>query len=419
MTFVLFVLPFAMGTLTEILHLPGAVRYLMDLILAVFCIIMIKNRFFVINPKVKPLTILVFVFMMYTLVVYAFNFQSPFYYLWGFRNNFRCFIAFFVYVTYVCGREARSWLKLLDVLFWVQLVLIVIQFFAFDVRGDLLGGLFGITEHTNGYTTMLLCIVVSKSLLSTFSQTEKVWLCVLKCLASLFISSMTEIKFFSVMFVVILVASACITKLSKRKVFIVLAGIAGVLVFSSVLVYWYDEFENYLSFESLWELATKDNYSSQNDLNRLSAIFVLIENYVENPLQQLFGMGLGNCDMSSVPIFNSVFYQTHSYLHYTWFYYVMLFMETGFVGLGLYLSFFVICFIRARKIMKRGNGDPMFCRLAMLTSLVCTCLVFYNASLRIEAGYTAFFILSLPFLEDTEQYGGIRQNIDQNKTDLI
>lgn len=401
--FFIIVLPFAIGFLTEVLRIPDFIRFSLDLVLAYFFVVFVMNRYMVVQRTVRPLLILVAIFFAYTLIVYLFNFQSPFYYIWGLRNNFRFYVAFFSFVSFLNEDSAIDLLKLLDILFWINFAVTLVQFFFMDVKQDYLGGLFGTTGGTNGYTLLFLCIIISKSLLSTFNENENPWICVMKCFASLLIAAMAEMKFYYFIFILLLAITTVLTGFSKRKLVILIAAGFGVVIGASLLTFWFDRFDNFLSLESIWESATKENYSSNNDLNRLSAIYVLTRDHVTNTVQQLFGMGLGNCDVSDLSIFNSSFYQNNSYLHYTWFSSAMLFLETGFVGLALYILFFVLCFRHAFLQIKSNIGNKLFCQMAIVMSVICVIMIFYNSSLRIEAGYMAYFILALPFIRQSRE----------------
>ena len=80
----------------------------------------------------------------------------------------------------------------------------------------------------------------------------------------------------------------------------------------------------------------------------------------------------------------------------------MIFMETGFLGLGLFWAFFVLCIVHSLKYLKNGTGNKMFCQLGVLMGVLCLAISLYNASLRIEAGYMAYFVLALPFMVSEE-----------------
>ena len=85
----------------------------------------------------------------------------------------------------------------------------------------------------------------------------------------------------------------------------------------------------------------------------------------------------------------------------------MLFLETGFVGLAIYISFFVICCVYSIRQLRNGQGNRLFCQMGIIVSVLCVILLFYNASMRTEPAYMAYFILSLPFLARTEKINNV------------
>ena len=116
-------------------------------------------------------------------------------------------------------------------------------------------------------------------------------------------------------------------------------------------------------------------------------------------------MGIGNCDTSAFAICNTPFYRAHEYLHYNWFSSAFLLLETGYVGLILNLFFYILVGIMAIKKMKLNHGNKMFCRMAVIFSVMCLILTFYNSTLRKEVGYIAYFALSLPFIDSSRGDG--------------
>ncbi len=403
MIFVILLFPFVYGFLTQVLPLPGAIRFSLDAIIVfLFVGFFIKNRF-TIKRNVLPLFVLIALFFTYTLIVYAINFQSPFYYVWGVRNLFRFYAAFLIFVSFLDEDYANVLLKWLDVLFFLNAIVSVFQFFVLGVRQDFLGGLFGVSGGTNGYTLIFFTIVICKSLLSTFNGTENPVLCICKCIVSLLIAAMAEMKFYFFAFILILALTSVFTRLTKRKLIILIGASLAVVVGSALLTYIFGSWESFLTWESFVHYATKEHYSSQKDLNRLSAIPTLMEHYVTEPARQIFGFGLGNCDTSQISIFNSVFYRQYSYLNYTWLTSAMLFLETGFVGLILYALFFVVCVVYCFQKLKRNTGNRLFCQMGIIISIFSLVLMFYNSTLRIEAAYVIYFVLSLPFLSSKQE----------------
>ncbi len=402
MVLAFFIMPFALAFLTEFIGLPSFVRYLMDALVLSLVVLLFFRKQVIIPQKLKPMFWLVVIFFAYVLIGYFFNYQSIFYFVWGTRNTFRFYFAFLVFVSYVTQEDAEKWLQFLDVAFWVNWVVLIYQFFVLHAHQDLLGGIFGVNASANGYMLVFFVMVIGKALIQTFNGDGGYFYCTLKCAASLVIAAMAEMKFYYFVFVIMLIVATVITRPSRSKMVFLFVAFISVSAAAYLLTLFYTEFADFFSLKNLWELATKENYSSNNDLNRLSAISTLLKNNIIGGANSLFGMGLGNCDTSDVSIFNSTFYQNFSFLHYQWFTFVMIFMETGFLGLGLFWAFFVLCIVRSLKYLKNGTGNKMFCQLGVLMGVLCIVISLYNASLRIEAGYMAYFVLALPFMVSGE-----------------
>lgn len=386
--------------------LPGPISYIKytpDGILIIMLALCLVRKKVIIKRELQSIVRIVIVFFLYCLLSYLPQYQSVAYFLWGFRNIFRFYIAFFLFCTYLNQADTNTWFKVMDFLFWINAGLSLLQFFFLGISGDYLGGIFGIQGASNGFTLCFMSIVVSKSLLEAFNGNESFSLSIVKCVVSILVAAMAEMKFYYFVLLFLLVGTAGITRFSGRKVFFLILSLVAVMFGAVLLVEWFG-FGGFLSFEGLWEAAVKENYSSVGDINRLSAIPSLCRRIVTNPVQQFLGLGLGNCDTSSFAICNTPFYQNYGYLHYTWFTSAILFLETGFIGLGIYTSVFIACFFQAYSRTKTKTGNLMHNQLAILISILCVILIFYNSSLRIESGYMMYFVLALPFIrQDSEK----------------
>ncbi|MBQ9859806.1 MAG: hypothetical protein IJO76_03900 [Clostridia bacterium] len=400
--FLIALLPFTFSFLVELLGLPGVVRFVADfLILVCMVAVLLKSSS---QGKVSvardtaPFSCLIAVFLLYTFVSYLFNFQSVFYYIWGMRNNFRFYVAFLIFISFFKERHALNLLKLFDYLFWLHFAVSCVQFFILGYQQDYLGGLFGVEKGCNSYVIVFLIIVVLKSLLSFMNGEEKTSACLLRCGAALFISALAELKVFFIMFILIMIGSAIFTSFSiKKTILLILAGVMLMIAYT-VLVSLFDSFENFLSFDYLFEQLFKDNYTSSEDLGRFTAIPQICDTFLTSFSDQAFGMGLGNCDTSTIPLFNTAFYDAYVDIHYSIFSVSFIFLETGFVGLTLFTVFFVAVFVYSLVNFRKKRGNKFFNQMGLIMSLLCLIIMFYNSSLRTEAGYIAYFIMALPFI---------------------
>ncbi len=400
-TFVLFFFPFIMAFLLEFLKLPSFVKYITDVMYLGGVLLAASGRSAFIRKKHAPFVMFTVVLLIYTLLIYLLNFQTPLYYLWGVRNTFRFYAAFMLFAVMLDEDDASGCLKFMDGVFWINAVVSAFQFFVLGHRQDFLGGIFGVEKGCNSYTIIFFAIVLTKSLLRFMNKEEKAWLCLMKCAVALLISAMAELKFFFILFVVILLFCTVMTRFSFRKAAVLIAAALILMLSGSLLPLIFGE-SRALTVENIIENVFSSNYSTAKDLGRFTAIPTIARDFLTTPLKQLFGLGLGNCDTSSFDMFTSSFYRSHSYLNYNWFSSAFLFLETGVVGLTAYLSFFVLCFILARRQIKKGANE-LFCRIGMIMSVVCFILVFYNSSLRTEIAYMAFFALALPFISPSEK----------------
>ena len=391
-------LPLTWGMIFQFLSLPAFVKYTADVAWIGLLCCMVFRRTINIDKKIFPLVILVASFFLYCLVMYLLNYQSIIYFLWGMRNNFRFYVLFFAVVLYFLESDADKSFQILDVLFWVNVPITLIQYFVLHYKQDFLGGIFGVESGANASTIIFFTIVLSRSMLKYMERKESFALCASKCVVALFFSALAELKFFFVFFIIIMVMSAFLTSFSWRKL-LIFTVCAVLIFFTSTLLVTLFDFEGFMSFEKIWEAATQEHYSSDKTVNRLSAIPTLSEMLVPKFKDRLFGFGLGNCDTSSFSICNTPFYQTYGYLRYSFFSAAFLFLEVGYIGLLLYVLFFAFAFLLIMNRIKRGLCNELHGRIALVMIVLSIVLVVYNSSLRAEAGYMVFFVLALPFID--------------------
>lgn len=396
--------PFTFGFLFDFLGLPDVFKFLLDFMwFALLCVFFLK-KYVHLQREIIPLFIITLIFFIYTFVLYLINYQSIFYYLWGFRNNFRFYIFFFGLCLLLTKENAEALLKLFDILFWINAVVTIVQYFALGYNQDRLGGIFGIEVGVNAHTIIFFIIVLSRSILLYMSRAESAFACFSKCIVALLISALAELKVFFIIFMIILGLSALLTEFTWRK-FLLLAIGAVVAIFFSILLSTLFDFDNSLSLKFIWELATQEHYTTQGTLNRLSAIPVLARTMLKDFSERLFGFGLGNCDTSSIAIFNTPFFESYSGLRYHWFSCAFLFLETGYIGILIYTSFFVSCYISLRKKLKERKGNVLFSQMAVIIIAISVILFFYNGSLRTESAYMIYFVLALPFIDNVKRNG--------------
>lgn len=398
---ILILMPFTFATLNELLGLPWALRYLMDV---TWCLLLV---YVAVSGRRGPqvLRIWIWLFLIYTFLTYLPQWQSPLYYLWGLRNNFRFYAAFFAVSAFLKQSDVDDYWKLFDKLFWVDTVVSLYQFFALGIDSDQLGGLFSTETGGNGYTNIFFLIIVTKSIVFYLEKREKIGVCLAKCGASLVIAAMAELKFFFLEFVIVIALAVLFTSFSWRKVTIIAVSVIGVLLGTAMLADLFGSDSDWFTLKWMYALASDDTgYTASGDLNRLTAIPQISELWLSNGWQQMFGLGLGNCDTSSFVFINTPFYEAFGNMHYTWISYAMMYLETGWIGLMFYWGFFVLAFFAIYRLERRCEGvSKYYCRIARIVAVLCVGISMYNSSLRTEAAYMAYFVLAVPFAMNRQQ----------------
>ena len=405
LTWLIVVFPFLFGLLNDFLGLPWAIRYVLDMAWCALLIYMLcYNRHFQFKP-IRGILSLVILFFAYTVAVYLVEFQSPLYYLWGFRNNFRVYVALFAFALFLSSRDIEDFLSWFDKIFWINVVVSLLQFFVWGYKGDRLGGIFGTETGANGYTHLYFTIVITKSVLSYLQKQESTWNCVSKCSAAMLVAALAELKFFIAEFALILVLALLFTDFTWRKLWVIIGGTVAFIGCVALLGVVFPGFKGFFSIERLYEYAaSKQGYTGYGDLNRLNAIPQINEQWLTGWSQRLFGFGLGNCDTSNFALVNTPFYKTYGHMHYNWFSYAFMYLECGWIGLVFYFSFFVMTYAKAMKASKRALGkEKVYCMLASIMAICCMLTSIYNGSLRTEMGYMAYFVLSFPYILEREK----------------
>lgn len=398
----IFFFPAVQAFLTELLPIPDAIKFLCDGFLVLLLLKLFSQRFTKIDNYSMPFVVIVGLFFFITLVGYLFNYQSVFYYLWGLRNNIRMFIAFFAFAYLADWEDAKGWIKALDVLFVINFAVVILQYFS-GYGQDYIGGIFGTSKGCNGSLLIFLCIVFAKTILSFMRGEEKMSKCIFVSVASLLVSTLSELKMFFILFILILFMASFVTAHSIKKTLFFAFGAVLVVLFSTLLTVLYKDFTDFLSFDSLIKALTDTGYATDEDIGRFTALPVISQRFLPGFFKKLFGLGLGNCDSSSLSMFNTPFFESHQTVHYSYFSYAFLFLETGFVGLALYASFFVASFFVSRKLKKLEMADEFACQMSIILSVISLILLVYNSSLRMEIGFMLFFVLALPIISANEQ----------------
>lgn len=378
-------------------EMNNIIKYSIDALLVMTTIVVFSR--FKLNKISKSMIIYVTIFITMAFIVYMFNFQSIINFFWGMRNNFRFYLFFILCLVGMKETDINYYEKFFDILFWFNAPICFVQYFILGYSMDNIGGIFGVKSGCNGYLNIFLVIIVTRVIIRYISKETSIINLVAVIITSILIGAIAELKFFYVELAIIMMLSVLITNFSFRKLMIIIISIVAIIVGTTLLVKIFPNWEGAFSFDKMLEISsTEEGYTGTGDLNRLNSIQVLSENILKQPLDRLFGIGIGNADYSTnIETLQSQFYKTYRKLHYTWMSVSFMFVECGYAGLALFEGFFVLIFAKLRKLKKQKPEYKTSINTSIVLAIMAIVISIYNSSLRTEAGYMIYLFLALPF----------------------
>ena len=387
--------------LTYTLGLPRSLLYIGDLLTIWTFLYALKVRQKFVVPK-SFLYIILFTFV--GILGAIINSEPVFFVICGLRNSLR--YVLFLYSCYVLLQKSDldRVFRLLWVIFWISVPLCTIERFFVSypsgtIVGDMVGGIFWNYSGCNLPLNVILCICLCQATIEYFASKISVFKFTVVCICALYMSATAELKVFIFEFIVIILFAAVNQKIRWNKIIVL---IIGAFVFSNIVTLFvalnssssYD-YSSIFTINGFLEYATRSSgYNGTGDLNRLTGVSTIATDIFNNDLKRiLIGIGIGNAEYTNY--FSSNFYLWYSYLNYQWFHMIWMFIETGLLGILLYLLFFISIFRKAcRSKIKDLNMTTT--KIMIVVMLI---LFVYNISLRSEAsGYLLFLLLSIPYI---------------------
>ena len=393
-------IPFLFFLLMGLLGLPSLIKYTIDIAWIYLLVCVIKHSSNNLSRDVQKLMAVIVVFFGICLVSFFVNFQSILYFLWGFRNNARVFVFFFACVFYIHPKTAQAVVRSMETVFWLNFIVVLVQHFLLGYEGDYLGGIFGVERGCNGYLDILLIIVSTKVILEMTNKRRSLFSSLTTIAAAMVIAVLAETKVYIIQLAIIVLLAIRITGLSIRKVWAMALIGAAIILGGQAIEQMFPSFADWFNLGKMWELVSADSgYTGHNDMNRMTALAVSMKYFLPSLWEKLFGLGLGNCDHAAFSFLITPFYQAYGRMNYSYFSTAFLILETGLIGLSLYMTFFIFVYFMARKKRKEKTGNIFYAQMAEIMAVMCFLIVIYNAALRTEAAFMIYFMLALPFLE--------------------
>ena len=384
--------------------LPSFLNYVTDIINIILLIGVIinfkKNKG---NPIKNTPIFIAYILFFINLISFLIDFSNPALFLWGFRNIYRFFIFFYCCIHILNKEDIIKIFHILEKIYIINFFICIYEYFIRGIQFDSLGGIFGNnTIGGNGPLNVFIILMDIYYFIMYFNKQNSMFSLVVVLATSLILASVAELKIVYFEIILLLILVPIFIKFNVKMIITVILTLLIGYGALSIYIELYPNNEGFLSLDFVEEYALNSSYGSSTDINRLSAISTINERYfLNNTKYKFIGMGLGNAETSQISMLNSTFFKRYGdTFKYTWFSHAFMYLESGYIGLILYISFFL-------KIIYdsfMSKNKDIYMSIAFLFSIYCIIFLFYNQSLRIETmGYTIFFVLSIPYILKREE----------------
>ena len=318
-----------------------------------------------------------------------------------------CFVL--LCVTYWTGNDICRVMKTLMCLQPLNLVFAAAQYFAFGLTGDNCGGIFGVSAGSNMMLNMYLVIVLAYAASGYLGSTEnRVPLATLTftTVSSFFVATLSEIKFFYLEAVLVVVLAMFLGKKNHKMVLLsVVFTCALALGLGFLAVYFPDSFEMLFDFDALQTYDDGSNVATSGyGISRAGAIGQIDRLFFgNNTADKIVGYGFGSATMSSIDAFCSPFYWSYGWLRYYYSQIAMLYLQNGYFGLAFYFAIhlFPLLFCLMNKKFFTCAAWARVFSICMGVMFFLNC--FYNGSSRSYAALLWAVCFSIPFIFESKE----------------
>lgn len=396
-------------SLISIVGIPSITRYLLDVNLILMAALsMQKIPFLFKHREYNRLTGYIIFYMVAVTAVAFIRLVPTGQILWGIRNNFFFIFFFFICIDNLKSKDVDRIMKNVVRLQIYNVVCILVEFIFMHKRNDLLSGMFGTEYGGNAYLNIYLTVICAYCFVGYIQKKVKQYVLISVILSSIVVATFSEIKFFFFELAAILIIPTLFSSKGSvvKRLAAVALGLAGLyLGFKVFSIVQSDSMEHMTSFESIIEYNSRTIYG-KNDIaiSRLTAISQVNDYFFQdNTLNKLIGYGLGACESSKTfkwchsnfaTMYEDTGYRNRST--------AMIYLETGYIGLILFVGIFVFIMAIALK-SKRKKEYSNYATFTLIMSVISLFNFVYNSSLRIEIAYLIFFSLATLFIKIREQ----------------
>ncbi|MBO4828715.1 MAG: hypothetical protein J5534_04675 [Fibrobacter sp.] len=383
---------FFIGTgVVELFPVLSPMKYLPDICIVVLLLCGKKNT---IGQSYNPFSrIILCALFLETLVSYWLHYENWFYYVWGLRNLFRFFLYLHVCIRFLKKSDFAVLCKITLAFLLVNTPIMFYQGAIMKLFGDNVGGLFGTVTGANGYTNihLVLSTIIAVTLYSKRNISIVYLLTIFLC--CFLQAALSELKFYYVEFVVIVVGCFLFSKEKQRLTPLFWLSIIVLMIGVLLINYFYPSYESFFNFDTMMEYSERSYGSRNAGIDRTTALPIIKMNFLSETKDFLLGIGLGNAEYTQ--LYTPDFIARFGYFRIYFFSHAMLFLETGIIGIVLYALFFINYLVS--RFPQRNKMQDLV-GMSLIPLIFCICV--YNQSMRIESAFLVYTFLAMPYARD-------------------
>ncbi len=380
----------------DLLHFPSIIRYALDANLILLLILSLPKIKNIINDRFfKKYNFYVIVYMG-ALIIFSLLRQTKIgLVFWAVRNNFFYIFFFFICAYTFKPKDVYRILGNVEKLHIFNVLCVLYEYFILGHYGDNIGGMLGTDYGCNGYLNMYLVIVTAYVIIKYINKKTTILNVLWISLSSMAIAVVSEIKFYFIEFVIIIILSVSLSRLSYKNGFVVLSAVMAVFVGFQLLTAidtnsadLLKDFDKMTSYAS----ATYENAV----ISRARPFSQINDTFFNHKLfYNLFGFGFGACESSETFAWaNTSFATKYGKTHYRSLSTAVNFLETGYIGLIAFILIFVLFFIVVQKHKHLTPEHRYIMVFSQVSSLLAIINIWYNSSIRRPISYLIFFCMS-------------------------
>lgn len=406
----------------SILHIPEVFKYVLDVNMVLMIALALPSLPRIFKDKDFRKLNSYIVLYMAVMIVSAFIKNVPAgQIIWATRNNFFFIIFFFICTIAMNAKDTERILDNIVKLQVYNVLCVLIEFFIMHRKNDFLGGMFGTTQGCNVYLNVYMMVITTYTIVRYLYKKTPVSTVLLVVVSNAAIAAVSELKFYYFELGMILILALVLSGKSSKNLYIVVfifgALFIGIRILSVVNS---GSIDILSSFDSLIEYSTEDYANDEGFMITRITSFSQINKYFFNnrTIYKLFGFGFGSCESSKTFAWaNSSFATAHEDTGYRNLTVSVNYLETGYIGLILFIAIFVFILLNTKKY--KGMFDEKYDYIVVLSQTFIPLLIinfWYNASIRIECAYLSYFMLAVIYIFVNDYRQNEMKNKKQNLT---